>query len=66
MPRSPAILNARGHTSGEGRPFHTLIIRNIRDEHGLRSREQRLRDAGMLTLDEMADQLGVSARTVKA
>ena len=49
-----AILNARGHTSGEGRPFHPLIVRNIRDEYGLRSRQQRLRDAGMLTLDEMA------------
>ncbi len=29
------ILNARGLTSGEGRPFHRLIIRNIRDEYGL-------------------------------
>jgi len=46
------ILNDRGLTSGEGRPFHRLIIRNIRDEYGLRSREQRLRDAGMLTLAE--------------
>ncbi len=46
-----AILNARGLTSGEDRPFHRLIIRNIRDEYGLRSREQRLRDAGMLTPD---------------
>jgi cell division septation protein DedD len=45
-----AILNARGHTSGEGRPFHPLIVRNIRDEYGLRGRQQRLRDAGMLTL----------------
>ena len=61
-----AILNDRGHTSGEGRPFHPLIVRNIRDEYGLRSREQRLRDTGMLTLDEMASQLGVSTGTVKA
>jgi hypothetical protein len=61
-----AILNARGHTSGEGRPFHPLIVRNIRDQYRLRSRQQRLRDAGMLTLDEMAGQLGVSAGTVKA
>ena len=60
-----AILNARGHTSGEGRPFHPLIVRNIRDEYGLRSRQQRLRDAGMLTLGEIAAQLGVSAGTVK-
>ena len=59
------ILNDRGLTSGEGRPFHRLIIRNIRDEYGLRSREQRLRDAGMLTLAEMASHLGVPAKTVK-
>ena len=60
-----AILNDRGLTSGEGRPFHRLIIRNIRDEYGLRSREQRLRDAGMLTLAQMARRLGVPAKTVK-
>jgi DNA invertase Pin-like site-specific DNA recombinase len=60
-----AILNDRSLTSGEGRPFHRLIIRNIRDEYGLRSREQRLRDAGMLTLTQMADRLGVPAKTVK-
>jgi len=60
------ILNARGLTSGEGRPFHRLMVRNIRDEYGLRSREQRLRDAGMLTLAQTAALLGVSTGTVKA
>ena len=60
------ILNDRGVTSGEGRPFHRLMVRNIRDDYGLRSREQRLRDAGMLTLAETAALLGVSAGTVKA
>jgi DNA invertase Pin-like site-specific DNA recombinase len=59
------ILNDRSLTSGEGRPFHPLIVRNIRDDYGLRSREQRLRDAGMLTLAELASQLGVSTGTVK-
>jgi hypothetical protein len=60
------ILSGREHlTSGEGRPFHRLIIRNIRDEYGLRSREQRLRDAGMLCLAEMAGRLGVPPKTVK-
>ena len=59
------ILNDRGLTSGEGRPFHPLIVRNIRDDYDLRSREQRLRDAGMLTLAELASQLGVSTGTVK-
>ena len=60
-----AILNTRGLTSGEGRPFHQLIIRNIRDDYQLRSREQRLRDAGNLTLAEIAAQLGVSTGTIK-
>ena len=60
-----AILNTRGLTSGEGRPFHRLIIRNIRDDYGLRSRKQRLRDAGMLTLTEIAALLGVSTGTIK-
>jgi DNA invertase Pin-like site-specific DNA recombinase len=64
--RIAAILNDRGLASGEGRPFHRLMIRNIRDDYQLRSREQRLRDAGMLTLAETADRLGVSAGTVKA
>ena len=59
------ILNDRGVTSGEGRPFHRLMVRNIRDEYQLRSREQRLRDTGLLTLAETADRLGVSAKTVK-
>jgi len=58
-------LNTRGLTSGEGRPFHTLMIRNIRDNYRLRSREQRLREAGLLTLKEMAATLGVSTGTVK-
>ena len=60
-----SILNTRGLTSGEGRPFHRLMVRNIRDEYGLRSREQRLRDASLLTLDETAALLGVSAKTIK-
>jgi DNA invertase Pin-like site-specific DNA recombinase len=60
-----AILNQRGLTSGEGRPFHPLIIRNIRDDYQLRSRQQRLRDAGMLTLTQIAAQLGVSTGTIK-
>jgi len=59
------ILNARGLASGEGRPFHRLMIRNIRDNYHLRSREHRLRDAGMLTLTETAQRLGVHPGTVK-
>ncbi len=60
------ILNQRGLTSGDGLPFHALIVRNIRDHYQLPSREQRLRATGLIPLAEMATQLGVSTSTVKA
>jgi DNA invertase Pin-like site-specific DNA recombinase len=59
------ILNTRGLQSGEGRPFHRLMVRNIRDAYRLPSRYQRLRDTGLLTLHETADRLDVSTSTVK-
>jgi hypothetical protein len=59
------ILNTRGMASGEGRPFHRLMIMRIRDHYQLRTREQRLRDQGLLTLPETAERLGVSTSTVK-
>jgi DNA invertase Pin-like site-specific DNA recombinase len=59
------ILNQRGLTSGDGHPFHALIVRNIRDHYQLPSREQRLRDTGLIPLAEMATRLGVSTSTVK-
>jgi DNA invertase Pin-like site-specific DNA recombinase len=59
------LLNRRGLTSGNGRPFHALIVRNIRDQYQLRSREQRLRDLGLIPLTEMAARLGVATATVK-
>jgi hypothetical protein len=59
------ILNERGRVSGEGRPFHRLIVQKLRRAYGLRTRYDRLRGAGMLTLAEMADRLGVAAQTVK-
>ena len=41
------------------------IVQHIRHSHGLRSRYARLRARGMLTRDEIADRLKVSADTVK-
>jgi DNA invertase Pin-like site-specific DNA recombinase len=60
-----AILNARGYVSGEGKPLHRLIIRRIRLVYSLRSRRERLRAAGMLTIPEIAARLGVHPSTVK-
>jgi hypothetical protein len=59
------ILNERDRTSGTGRSFTRLIIRRIREHYGLRCRFQRLRDRGMLTLDELSARLGVQTCTIK-
>ena len=59
------LLNARGYRSGTGHPFHRGIVQHIRHSQGLRSRYERLRSRGMLTRDEVAARLKVSADTVK-
>jgi hypothetical protein len=58
------ILNARGYVSGTGQPFQRRIVKHIRHSHQLRSLHARLRARGLLTRDEMADRLKVSASTV--
>jgi DNA invertase Pin-like site-specific DNA recombinase len=60
------ILNTRGYVSGTGQPFQRGIVKHLRHSHGLRSRYERLRERGMLTRDEIARRLNVSAATVKA
>jgi hypothetical protein len=59
------ILNERGYTSGEGKAFHPMMVQRLRRAYGLKTRYDRLRESGMLRLDEMADLLGVSTRSVK-
>jgi DNA invertase Pin-like site-specific DNA recombinase len=59
-----AYLNENGYRSGKGRTFTRLLIQNIRIKYGLRSRFDRLREQGMLTTDEMAEQLNVTTTTV--
>ncbi len=59
------ILNERGYRSGEGHSFRASIVRRITNNYGLKTRFDRLRKAGMLTLQEMAHLLGVSEQTVK-
>lgn len=60
-----SILNERGYVSGEGKSFHRLIVQRVRSQYGLKTRYDRLRAAGMLTADEIADLLGVSTSTVR-
>jgi len=60
-----ALLNERGFLSGDGHPFTREYIGRLRRQYSLKSRLERLRDAGMLTLREKARELGVTTRTVK-
>ncbi len=60
------ILNQRGLRSGEGNDFHRLRVRDLRETYGLTDHFTRLRAQGMLTLQEVATQLGVCTSTVKA
>jgi len=60
-----SILNQRGCLSGMQRPFTPRIVANIRRRYQLKTRYERLRAAGMLTLHEMAAQLSVHPDTVR-
>ena len=60
-----AILNERGLHSGTGESFRGRTIGNLRRSYGLKCRYERLREAGMLTVDEMAKVLGIGKGTVK-
>jgi hypothetical protein len=60
-----AILRGRGLPNGEGRPFTPTMAQRVIRTYQLRSRRQRLTDAGLIPLSKMAKLLGVSADTVK-
>jgi DNA invertase Pin-like site-specific DNA recombinase len=58
-------LNQRGYVTGVGLAFTARTILLIRRAYQLRSRYQRLREAGLLTLGEIATLLKVNPGTVK-
>jgi len=60
-----AELNQRGCRSGTGGPFTLRIVWKIRQTYHLKSRYDRLREAGMLSLEELAGRLGVCTQTIK-
>ena len=59
------ILNERGHRSGQGVAFSRGIVVHLRRDYRLKTRLERMRASGMLTLPEMARALRVSTSTVK-
>jgi DNA invertase Pin-like site-specific DNA recombinase len=58
-------LNQRGFRTGFGHAFHSAIISRICTTRGLKNRYDRLRAKGMLTLQEIANQLRVGPDTVR-
>lgn len=58
-------LNAAGYEPPIGERFSIWMVWKIRKAHRLKSRFDRLRDRGLLTLDEMAEALNVNPQTVK-
>ena len=59
-------LNSRGLTTGKGAPFTRQNIAYIKRKYNLKSRYERLRESGMLTLQEISLLLGIHTDTVKA
>jgi DNA invertase Pin-like site-specific DNA recombinase len=57
-------LNELGHRNWRGESFSPKKVIVVRAAYKLRSRFERLRQRGMLTGDEMAQQLGVSTTTI--
>jgi len=57
-------LNAQGERSFAGLPFQAMHVSQLRRNHGLKDRYTRLREAGMLSAEELARQLGVRVQTV--
>ena len=60
-----ATLNRNGFRSGKGQSFTPRYIARIQKRYALRSRFDRLRALGLLTLNEMASVLCVNPKTVK-
>src|SRR5262244_1840112 len=59
-----ALLNEQGYKSGSGKAFSLRIISKLRRAYGLKTRYERLREAGLLTKQEIAARLNVSVSTV--
>jgi DNA invertase Pin-like site-specific DNA recombinase len=64
LDQAVTILNERGLTGGWGKPFSIQSLRALCRIRNIPTLPQRLRAAGMLTADEIADQLDVTPATI--
>src|SRR6266446_4460597 len=55
-----AQLNTLGHRNWKGEPYTVRRVSRLRRAYGLKSRYDRLREAGYLTAPEMSRHLGIS------
>jgi len=58
-------LNQHGFRPGEADKFNQAIVHKIRHKYHLKSRYERLREAGKFTQEELAKELKVSPQTVR-
>jgi len=58
------ILNEKGFKTGDSLPLTSPAVGYIRTAYGLKSRFDRLRERGMLTMLEVARRCGVSTKTI--
>ena len=58
------ILNQRGALSGCGQRFNSRIVARLRREYQLKPRYDRLREKGLLTLEEMSARLDIGPKCV--
>jgi len=58
------ILNKKGFTTGDGLPLTSIAVGYVRKAYGLKSRFDRLRGRGLLTISEIAKACGVSIKTI--
>src|SRR5215207_2404751 len=59
-----AKLNAQDRRTFAGLPFQASHVSALRRKHGLKDHATRLRQAGMLTAEELAVQLSVTPQTI--
>jgi DNA invertase Pin-like site-specific DNA recombinase len=59
------MLNDRGFSSKAGTPVDIMMVARVRDHYRLKPRYERLRERGLLTLDEVAQALRISTATAK-
>lgn len=58
------ILNERGFKTGDGLPVTPIAVGYVRKAYSLKTRLERLRERGLLTLPEMSRVCEVSANTI--